>query len=185
MDNKHPSAPQQPGAYYSPNFPPPNTNAQGYAQPPYVSFIDNHSKWGEWKWSKINSSTWQGFDGGYAPSGPPMPNNAAQGYQPMPQPPYPVPGQQQPMPGGYAVPPGSGGPVIMNQPHPGHQPIDNGSKCFAIYIISIMPRILNATNSWKLRECNNVNCDSLLIFPATINWNRCMASMTRFTIITF
>lgn len=33
MDNKHPSAP---GAY-APNFPPQNTNAQGYAQPPYVN----------------------------------------------------------------------------------------------------------------------------------------------------
>lgn len=72
-----------------------------------------------------------------------MPNNAPQGYQPMPQAPYPIPGQQPPysipghqspynvpgqQPPGYGMPPG--GPVIMNQPHPGHQPIDNGSKLF-------------------------------------------------------
>lgn len=36
MDNKYPPNSHQPGAAYAPNFPPPNTNVQGYAQPPYV-----------------------------------------------------------------------------------------------------------------------------------------------------
>lgn len=57
-----------------------------------------------------------------------MPNNGPHGYQQMPQAPYPIPG--------YPMPSGPGGPIITNQPHPGHQPLDNGSKYYLqIYVV--------------------------------------------------
>lgn len=64
----------------------------------------------------------------------------------MPQAPYPIPGQQ---PGGYSVPQGPGGPVIINQPHPGHQAIDNGSKlCFSLHLLVATANSWHGSHAW-------------------------------------